>query len=290
MKTIIYAIQTLMSMFAEGLPCFGSGVTLPVLCSSYSSHGGLRLLRLIRGAFRMSLFLASFAVLFDKFECRGSVIKAFVGRSDPMKVIRYMDSSFKLVVNPIKYYSRDTFDLFNGIHQMHMGVDNVILCSMLNISMGNTLVDMFSKSGEIEDAKHAFNKMGQKNVISWTSLIVGSGKHGISHVDLTNEASQCFNNMVGKYNILPMVEHYSCMVDLFARGGQFKEADILIHEMNIKPNASIWGGILGACNICGDMPLGEVAARHLFNIEPEKSVNYVVLASIYATVGLWDSV
>ncbi|KAI8011020.1 Pentatricopeptide repeat-containing protein [Camellia lanceoleosa] len=94
-----------------------------------------------------------------------------------------------------------------------------------------------------------------------------------SHADLTNEASECFNNMVGKYNILPRAEHYSCMVDLFARGGQFKEAYILIHEMNIKPNASLWGAILGACSICGDMSLGEVAARHLFNIKPEKSVN-----------------
>ncbi|GMQ02306.1 hypothetical protein CsSME_00048599 [Camellia sinensis var. sinensis] len=156
--------------------------------------------------------------------------------------------------------------------------------------MGNTLVDMFSKSGEIEDAKHVFNEMGQKNVISRMSLIVESRKHGISHADLTNEGSQCFNNMVGKYNILPRAEHYSCIVDLFARGGQFKEADILIHEMNIKPNASLWGAILGACSICGDMSLGEVAARHLFNIEPEKSVNYVVLASIYAAVGLWDNV
>ncbi|KAI8009474.1 Pentatricopeptide repeat-containing protein [Camellia lanceoleosa] len=182
---------------------------------------------------------------------------------------------------------------------MHMGVDNVILCSMLNIcanttsldlgkqihalvlkcqskhdvAMGNTLVDMFSKSGEIEDAKHVFNEMRQKNVISWTSLIAGYGKHGISHADLTDEASECFNNMVGKYNILPRAEHYSCMVDLFARGGQFKEAYILIHEMNIKPNASLWGAILGACSICGDMSLEEVAARHLFNIKPEKSVN-----------------
>ncbi|GMP54551.1 hypothetical protein CsSME_00019694 [Camellia sinensis var. sinensis] len=82
-------------------------------------------------------------------------------------------------------YSRDAFDLFNEIHQMHMGVDNVILCSMLNIcantasldlgrqihalvlkcqskhdvAMENTLIDMYSKSGEIEDAKQVFNEM-----------------------------------------------------------------------------------------------------------------------------------
>ncbi|CAL5336751.1 unnamed protein product [Camellia sinensis] len=243
-------------------------------------------------------------------------------------------------------YSRDAFDLFNEIHQMHMGVDNVILCSMLNIcaniasldlgrqihalvlkcqskhdvAMENTLIDMYSKSGEIEDAKQVFNEMEQKNVISWTSLIAGYGKHGYghkaialyekteceglkpndvtfltllfscSHAGLTTEALECFNNMVGKYNILPRAEHYSCMVDVYARGGKLEEACILIQKMNIKPNASLWGAVLGACNVYSDMSLGEVAARHLFNIEPEKSVNYVVLAGTYATVGLWDSV
>ncbi|KAL7207293.1 hypothetical protein ACSBR1_029286 [Camellia fascicularis] len=96
--------------------------------------------------------------------------------------------------------------------------------------------------------------------------------------------------MVGKYNILPRAEHYACMVDVFARGGQLEKAYILIQKMNIKPNASLWGAILGSCNIYDDMSLGEVAGRHLFNIEPEKSVNYMVLAGTYAVVGLWDSV
>ncbi|THG14239.1 pentatricopeptide repeat-containing protein At3g20730-like [Camellia sinensis] len=243
-------------------------------------------------------------------------------------------------------YSRDAFDLFNEMRQMHMGIDNVILCSILNIcadtasldlgrqihalvvkcqskhdvAMGNTLIDMYSKSGEIEDAEQVFNEMKQKNVISWTSLIAGYGKDGYghkaiamykkmeyeglkpndvtfltllfacSHAGLTTEATECFNNMIGKYNILPRAEHYSCIVDIFARGGKLEEAYILIQKMNIKPNASLWGAILGACNIYGDMSLGEVAARHLFNIEPEKSVDYVVLAGTYAAVGLWDSV
>ncbi|KAF5949514.1 hypothetical protein HYC85_011507 [Camellia sinensis] len=96
-----------------------------------------------------------------------------------------------------------SLDLGRQIHAL------VLKCqSKHDVAMGNTLVDMFSKSGEIEDAKHVFNEMGQKNVISWTSLIAGYKKHGIS--------------------------------------------------------------------ICGDMSLGEVEARHLFNIEPEKSVNYVI--------------
>ncbi|CAK9161154.1 unnamed protein product [Ilex paraguariensis] len=242
-------------------------------------------------------------------------------------------------------YSSEALNLFNEVHQMAMGIDDVILCSMLNIcantaslglgrqmhalalkyqprhdlAMGNALIDMYSKCGEIEDAKRVFDKMGEKNVISWTSLISGYGKHGhghkaitmyknmeyeglkpndvtflsllfaCSHNGLTSEGWECFNGMVNKYGIVPRAEHYSCMVDLFVRGGLLEEAYNLICKANMKPNASLWGSILGACSNYGNMSIGEIAARHLFNIEPEKSVNYVVLASMYAAAGLWDS-
>ncbi|GMP54555.1 hypothetical protein CsSME_00019696 [Camellia sinensis var. sinensis] len=193
-----------------------------------------------------------------------------------------------------------SLDLGRQIHAL------VLKCqSKHDVAMGNTLIDMYSKS---------------KNVISWTSLIAGYGKNcyrhkaiamykkmeseglkpndftfltllfACSHAGLTTEALECFNNMVGKYNILPRAKHYSCMVDVFARGGQLEEAYILIQKMNIKPHASLWGAILDSSNIYGDMSLGEVAGRHLFNIEPKKSVNYMVLAGTYVAVGLWDNV
>lgn len=242
-------------------------------------------------------------------------------------------------------YSSKALDLFKEIQQMHMKIDDVILCSMFNIcanisslsvgrqihalalkckptydvAMGNALIDMYAKSGEIKDANRAFNEMEEKNVISWTSLITGYGNHGhgheaialfkkmeyeglkpnditflsllfaCNHCGLTGEGWECFNNMISKYNILPRAEHFSCMVDLFARGGLLEEAYNLINKMNIKPNASLWGAILGACYIYGNMPLAEEAAIHLFKMDPENSVNYVVLADIYAAAGSWDN-
>ncbi|KAJ4965126.1 hypothetical protein NE237_016975 [Protea cynaroides] len=240
-------------------------------------------------------------------------------------------------------YSMEALDLFGEIIQMQMGMDGIILCSMLNIcanvallslgrqihatalkkqpkydvAVGNALVDMYAKSGEIEDAYHAFDDIQGKNVISWTSLIAGYGKHGYgeralklfenmednklkpndvtflsllfacSHTGMTTKGWECFNSMVSKYKINPRVEHYACMVDLFARGGQLEEAYDLVLKMSIKPNASIWGSILGACRIHGNMSLGEVAARHLFDLDPKNAVNYVALAGIYAEAGLW---
>ncbi|KAF5470648.1 hypothetical protein F2P56_011148 [Juglans regia] len=242
-------------------------------------------------------------------------------------------------------HSGDALRLFKEVIQMHIEMDEVIFCSMLNIcanisslsfgrqvhavvskvqscydvAMGNALVDMYAKCGGIEDAKHAFDEMEEKNVISWTSLIAGYGKHGFghkafalykmmeheglrpndvtfltllfacSHSGLTGEGSECFNSMVKEYNILPKPEHLSCIIDLFARGGQLEEAYNLICEMKIKPTASIWGAILGASSTYYNLSIGEIAAINLFKMDPKNSVNYVVLASLYAACGQWDN-
>ncbi|XP_049385157.1 pentatricopeptide repeat-containing protein At3g20730 isoform X2 [Solanum stenotomum] len=191
--------------------------------------------------------------------------------------------------------------------------------STLDVAMSNALVDMYAKTGEIEDANNVFQHMTEKNVISWTSMISAYGVHGrgvdavsyfkkmecegfepnditflsllfaCSHNGLTAEGWKCFSEMVRKYKIVPRDEHYSCLVDIFARSGCLNESYDLICRLNIKPRASLWGSVLGACSIYGNMDLGKVAARHLCNIEPTNAVSYVVLASMYSAAGLWDS-
>ncbi|XP_071725768.1 pentatricopeptide repeat-containing protein At3g20730-like [Rutidosis leptorrhynchoides] len=189
-----------------------------------------------------------------------------------------------------------------------------------DIPISNALIDMYSKSGEILSACQVFDEMKEKNVISWTSLIAGYGKYGYgdkaitlykkmvdeglkpndvtflsllfscSHSGLITEGKECFKNMVSEYKILPQAKHYSCMVDLLVRGGEIEEAYDLINKMHIKPNASVWGAILGGCSTHDDVAMGKVAARHLFDLDPKRSVNHVVLANLYAQAGLWDSV
>lgn len=244
-----------------------------------------------------------------------------------------------------KSFTGEALDLFKEMILEKMEIDDVLLCLMLymcanvaslnlgkqihaialkcqpsyDVAMGNALIDMYAKSGEIEDARLAFDEMGEKNVISWTSLIAGYGKHGYghkaialyekmeyegmkpnditflsllfacSHTGLNTEGWELFNNMVRKHKIIPRDEHFSCVVDLFARGGHLESAYDIICKMNIKPSASIWSAILGACSIYGSKSLGELAAKNLFNMEPERSVNYVVLSSIYAAAGEWEN-
>ncbi|XP_072955030.1 pentatricopeptide repeat-containing protein At3g20730 [Typha angustifolia] len=240
--------------------------------------------------------------------------------------------------------SKKAMELFCTINRTNMRIDNVILCSVLNkcanvaslnlgrqihartfknqsnydVAVGNALIDMYGKSGELQDAHHAFDEMPNKNVISWTSLITAYGKHGVgdsavtlfvrmeddgvkpndvtflsllaacSHSGLTNKGMEYLNSMVSRYGIHPRAEHYSCVVDLLARGGMLEEAYKLVCKMDVQTNTSLWGAMLGACRTYGYDSLGKVAAGHLFSLDPGRSVNYIVLANIYAAAGFWD--
>ncbi|CAN1748215.1 Pentatricopeptide repeat-containing protein At3g20730 [Linum perenne] len=243
-------------------------------------------------------------------------------------------------------YRTQAMNLFKEIHRkQYTEIDDVMLCSVLNMSanatslvmgrqlhafavkckpsydvaVGNSLIDMYAKSGEIEDASRAFGEMKEKNVISWTSLISGYGKHGYgceavelckemedeglmpnditflsvlfacSHSGLAREGLEFFNNMINKHHISPRSEHFSCMVDLFARAGQLEDVHDMICKNNVKPNLSLWGSILGACNLYGNVALGESIATRLINLSPDKSVNYAVLGNIYAATGAWHN-
>ncbi|KAM0006757.1 hypothetical protein Hdeb2414_s0008g00275951 [Helianthus debilis subsp. tardiflorus] len=53
------------------------------------------------------------------------------------------------------------------------------------------------------------------------------------------------------------------------------------------PSASVWGALLGGSLVHRNVETGEVAVRHLFEMEPKNASNYVALCSIYDSQGMW---
>jgi pentatricopeptide repeat protein len=78
------------------------------------------------------------------------------------------------------------------------------------------------------------------------------------------------------------------MVDLLGRAGQIEKAADLIRGLSIKPDANIWGALLGACRIYGNVDLGHWAAEHLFELKPDHCGYYILLSNMYAEAGRWD--
>lgn len=62
-----------------------------------------------------------------------------------------------------------------------------------------------------------------------------------------------------------------------------------IEDMPIKPDALVWRTLLSACVVHKNMEIGEFAACHLLELEPQDSATYVLLSNIYAVTGKWDS-
>eukprot|EP01018_Ginkgo_biloba_P019599 Gb_25046 [translate_table: standard] len=194
--------------------------------------------------------------------------------------------------------------------------ENIVRTGCLSdIFVGNALVDMYSKCGNLENACQVFDEMPKRNVVSWSSMIMGYAMHGhgkealqlfeqMQHsgiepnqVTLIGVLSACcrsglmddgwkyFDCMSEDYNITPTMEHYSCMVDLLGRAGRLDEAQNFISKMAIKPNAIVWGSLLNACRFHTNAELGEQVAEHLFELDPKNPAPYVLLSNIYAAAG-----
>eukprot|EP01018_Ginkgo_biloba_P000474 Gb_25130 [translate_table: standard] len=189
-----------------------------------------------------------------------------------------------------------------------------------DISVGNTIVTMYSRCGSIEDSYEVFKNMIERNVISWNAIIRGYAQHGYgkealqlfeqmqragvkpnhitfvgvlsacSHVGLVKDGRQYFVSMTRDHGIMPRLEHYACMIDLLGRAGHLNEAENFINEMPFEPDAVIWRTLLGACRIHGNIDIGKRAAECLLELEPQEPAPYVLLSNMYAAAGRWDAV
>ncbi|XP_057873031.2 pentatricopeptide repeat-containing protein At3g24000, mitochondrial-like [Cryptomeria japonica] len=188
------------------------------------------------------------------------------------------------------------------------------------IMVGNALVDMYAKCGSLDKARDLFDKMPQKNVVSWNAMIAGYAQNGFckdalktfelmkhsgtyanivsfacvlcacSHAGLVDEGCTYFNYMTDAYCIKPTIDHYVCMVDLLARAGYLEDTLKFIIKMPVKPVAVVWLCFLGACRSHMNIGLGVFTATLLIDLDPINAAPYVLLSNMYAEVGRWAEV
>ncbi|XP_050221477.1 pentatricopeptide repeat-containing protein At1g74600, chloroplastic [Mercurialis annua] len=189
-----------------------------------------------------------------------------------------------------------------------------------DVSVGSSLVTMYSKCGSIEDGLAAFNQIDEPDLISWTTMIDSYSQHGkgvealriyelmvkqgirpdsvsfagvlsaCSHANLVEEGYLHFNSMTKDFGIEPNNRHYACMVDLLGRAGKLKEAEKFIESMPIAPDALVWATLLAACKLHGDFELGRRAAKKVIELNPSDDGAYVLLSNIFADAGQWEEV
>lgn len=189
-----------------------------------------------------------------------------------------------------------------------------------DIFVGNSLIDMYMKCGLVEDGCQVFEHMVERDNVSWNAMIVGYAQNGYgtealgifrkklvsgekpdhvtmigvlsacSHAGLVEEGRHYFHSMRSEHGLTPIKDHYTCMVDLLGRVGCLDEANNLIQTMPMEPDAVVWGSLLAACKVHGNITLGKHVAEKLLEIDPSNSGPYVLLSNMYAELGRWKDV
>ncbi|KAJ4818226.1 Pentatricopeptide repeat-containing protein [Rhynchospora pubera] len=190
----------------------------------------------------------------------------------------------------------------------------------LDAFVGNSLVVMYSKCGNINESLMAFENICERNLVSWNSVIVGCAQNGYASLafKLFDEMNQCLvqpdaityvgllmacshvrMHEKGRYyfemlkrdpSVEIRMEHYACMVDILGRCGKLGEAEQFIRNMPLRPNVAVWLALLGACRVHGNVEVAEKASKEIFNLDLHNSSAYVLLSNIYATAGRWNDV
>ncbi|XP_058213115.1 pentatricopeptide repeat-containing protein At4g22760-like [Rhododendron vialii] len=184
--------------------------------------------------------------------------------------------------------------------------------------LATALIDLYAKCGSIDKAYKLFQLLQKKDLVSYSAMILGCGLNGrakdaitlfeqmmearifpnlitvtgiltaYNHFVLVEEGYKCFNLMQKHYELVLSADHYGIMVDMLGRAGRLEEAYELIKSMPMQPHAGVWGALLLACSVHSNLKIGEIAAKHCFELEPDVSGYRSLLSSIYASVGRWD--
>ncbi|KAH7557559.1 hypothetical protein JRO89_XS11G0180800 [Xanthoceras sorbifolium] len=120
----------------------------------------------------------------------------------------------------------------------------------IDVYLGNTLIDMYGRRGLVNLAREVFNRMQERNVVSWNAMI-----RGYTKASNLVEGRKLFNEMPRKDVI-----SWTSMIAGYSQANQFAEAVKLFQEMmlaNAKPDEITVATVLSACSHLGLLDVGE---------------------------------
>lgn len=212
---------------------------------------------------------------------------------------------------------------------LHGYVEKTVCVPENDVFIGTGLVDMYCKCGCLKTALSIFRRMSERNVLTWTAMATGLAIHGrgketlelldimgafgvkpnavtftsllsaCCYVGLVEEGLHLFDQMKSKFDVMPGMQHYGCIVDLLGRAGHLKEAYEFLMGMPFQPDAIPWRSLLSACKVHGDVSMGEqVGKLLLLQLHREKSTagliirseDHVALSNVYASAERWEDV
>jgi pentatricopeptide repeat protein len=188
--------------------------------------------------------------------------------------------------------------------------------SKSSLEVDNTLIDMYAKCGEIEQAEQVFASMNEKDIVTYNALIFGYGMNrcvekaldlldimqnkGIivdaqtlagalsacNHGIKVDQAVHIFRNMKSRYNITPNKYHYACMIDTYARAGILEKAENILEECP-HPDSTMFTALLSGCRKFNDSERAKRISQKLITNDPMEASTYMLMKNVYAKQNMW---
>ncbi|XP_017981485.1 PREDICTED: pentatricopeptide repeat-containing protein At1g19720 isoform X2 [Theobroma cacao] len=120
-----------------------------------------------------------------------------------------------------------------------------------NVLVGNSLIDMYAKCGELEAARQVFDKIEERDVYTWNSMVAGYCQAGYC-----GKAYELFMKM-RESDLKPNVITWNTMISGYIQNGDEDRAMDLFQRMEqdgkIRRNTASWNAF-----IAGYVQLGEI--------------------------------
>ncbi|XP_021759859.1 pentatricopeptide repeat-containing protein At1g25360-like [Chenopodium quinoa] len=147
-------------------------------------------------------------------------------------------------------------------------------------SINNALVTLYSKCGRIREARHIFEEMHVRDIVSWNAVLSGYVTAG-----QILEAKEFFNKMPEK-NLLT----WAVMIAAYAQSGLGEESIKLLNKMRMEgfqPCDYTYAGALTACSNLGALDQGRQLHGQVIRFGYESSLSVAnALITMYGRCGV----
>ncbi|XP_027182490.1 pentatricopeptide repeat-containing protein At5g39680-like [Coffea eugenioides] len=227
--------------------------------------------------------------------------------------VRPNEYTFAVLLNSSASLSAVAYGTSLHAHIEKVGYEDFVI-------VGNALVNMYSRNGDIELAYSVFAKMRSRDPITWNSMISGYSHHGLGKEALTvfrdmlaaeekpnyvtfigvlsacghlGQVEQGFyylNHSMNMLGIEPGLEHYTCIIGLLGKAGQLDEAENFMRSMPVKWDIVAWRTLLNACHVQRNYRVGMRAAEVILRMDPNDVGTCILLSNMHAKFKRWDGV
>lgn len=189
---------------------------------------------------------------------------------------------------------------------------------MVDGNIGNALINMYTKGGDMGMAVRVFSTVISKDRVSWSTIICGMAMNGFgmhalplfslmlvhgvcpdditflgllsacSHGGMIDQGLMLFKAMTNSYGIVLQMQHYTCIVDMYGRAGLLKEGEDFITKMPVEADETVWGALLNACKIHGNEEMFGQITRCISATEGLSVGTYALLSNAYASSRRWE--